>query len=255
MAGQSAVAAPAIQALLPRVIGHRGAAATAPENTLESIREAKRLGAGGVEFDAKLAADGVPLLMHDDTLERTTSGRGLVATLASRDIRRLDAGLWFAPQWRRVLVPRLEDALRLVVELDLAVNVEIKPCPGREVDTAKAVVATIQRTWPPRRPGLLLSSFSTISLHAAKVAAPDLPRGLLIWEQPADWLDQARALGCVSIHCADEYLTPGWAAEIKAQGFGLAVYTVNEPARARVLLGWGVDAIITDRPDAIAAAL
>ena len=76
MTGQSAVAAPAIQALLPRVIGHRGAAATAPENTLESIREAKRLGAGGVEFDAKLAADGVPLLMHDDTLERTTSGKG-----------------------------------------------------------------------------------------------------------------------------------------------------------------------------------
>lgn len=255
MTGQSAVAAPAIRALLPRVIGHRGAAATAPENTLESIREAKRLGAGGVEFDAKLASDGVPLLMHDDSLERTTSGKGLVAALASRDIRQLDAGLWFGPQWRHALVPRLEDALRLVIELDLAANVEIKPCPGREVDTAKAVVATIRRVWPPRRPGMLLSSFSPVSLHAAKVAAPDLPRGLLIWEQPADWLDQARALGCVTVHCADEYLTPGWAAEIKAQGFGLAVYTVNEPARARVLLGWGVDAIITDRPDAIAASL
>jgi glycerophosphoryl diester phosphodiesterase len=255
MHGQFAMAGSALQALLPRVIGHRGAAATAPENTLESIREAKRLGAGGVEFDAKLASDGVPLLMHDDTLDRTTSGRGAVAALDSRDIRRLDAGLWFGPQWRHVLVPRLEDALKLVMELDLAVNVEIKPCPGREVDTAKAVAATIQRVWPRRRPGMLLSSFSPLSLHAAKVAAPDLPRGLLIWEKPADWLDQARALDCVTIHCADQYLTPDWAAQIKAAGFGLAVYTVNEPARARVLMGWGVDAIITDRPDAIAAAL
>jgi glycerophosphoryl diester phosphodiesterase len=249
------VAKPPIETLLPRVIGHRGAAATAPENTLESIREAKRLGAGGVEFDAKLASDGVPLLMHDDTLERTTSGKGPVAVLSSRDIRRLDAGLWFGPKWRHALVPRLEDALRLVVELDLAANVEIKPCPGREVATAKAVAKTVQQVWPRRRSGMLLSSFSTVSLHAAKVAAPDLPRGLLIWEKPADWLDQARALDCATVHCADQYLTPDWAAEIKAEGFGLAVYTVNEPARARVLLGWGVDSIITDRPDAIAAAL
>jgi glycerophosphoryl diester phosphodiesterase len=254
MTGTPAPAA-SLGGLLPRVIGHRGAAATAPENTLESIREAKRLGAGGVEFDAKLSADGVPLLFHDDTLERTTSGQGPVAAMAMRDIRRLDAGLWFGPQWRLAPVPLLEDALKLVAELDLAVNVEIKPCPGREVDTAKAVIATIRRSWPRRRQTLLLSSFSIASLRAARLAAPELPRALLIWEKLEDWLAQARALACVSIHCADEYLTPGWAAEIKAEGFGLAVYTVNDPLRARELLGWGVDAIITDRPGEIAAVL
>lgn len=248
-------AGPAAAALLPRVIGHRGAAATAPENTLASLREAKRLGAGGVEFDVKLTADGVPVLFHDDTLERTTGGCGPLAAKPFVDISRLDAGLWFGPQWRETAVPLFEDALRLVVELDLGVNVEIKPCRGREVETAEVVVATIERCWPPMRPKPLLSSFAVASLAAAQRAAPDLPRGLLIWEKPADWLAQARGLACVSIHCADEYITPDWAAEIKAAGFSLAVYTVNDPVRARILLGWGADALITDRPDVIAAAL
>lgn len=251
----AAAAGSAVRDLLPQVIGHRGAAASAPENTLPSIREAKRQGAGGVEFDAKLSADGVPILMHDDTLERTTNGRGPVAAASAVAIRQLDAGLWFGHAWRHTPVPRLDDTLKLVVELDLAANVEIKPCPGREVETAKAVVTTIQRSWPRGRGRLLLSSFSAASLLAAKLAAPDLPRGLLIWEKPADWLSQARQLDCVSVHCADEYITEAWAAEIKAAGFALAIYTVNDPARAKQLLGWGVDAIITDRPGAIAAAL
>lgn len=245
----------AAHGLLPRVIGHRGAAASAPENTLESIREAKQLGAGGVEFDAKLSSDGLAILMHDDTLERTTSGTGLVAATTALDIRRLDAGLWFGPQWRGAVVPLLEDALRLVADLDLGVNVEIKPCPGREVETAKAVIEVIRRVWPRGRVTPLLSSFSIASLLAARIAAPELPRGLLIWETPPDWLSQARDLGCSTVHCADEYITPAWATEIKDAGFGLAVYTVNDPVRARKLVGWGVDVIITDRPGAIAGAV
>jgi len=241
--------------LLPRVIGHRGAAATAPENTLPSLREAKRLGAGGVEFDAKLSADGVPILFHDETLDRTTNGRGAVAAAKLLDIRKLDAGLWFGPQWRHTPVPLLEDALRLVVELDLDVNVEIKPCPGREVETAKEVVLVIGRVWPRGRKLPLLSSFATGSLLAARLAAPELPRGLLIWEKPENWAEQARELACASVHCADQFLTPDWAAGIKRAGYALAVYTVNDPARARTLVAWGADSIITDRPDVIAAAI
>ena len=241
-------------AVLPRVIGHRGAAATAPENTLPSIREAKRLGAGGVEFDAKLSGDGVPLLFHDETLERTTSGRGAVAAASAVEIRKLDAGLWFGAEWRHPPVPRREEALKLVVELDLEANVEIKPCPGREVETAKAVLDVIRRCWPRRRKPPLVSSFAPACLATARLGMPDLPRGLLLWETPADWLEQARALGCASVHCADRYLSAAWASAIKAAGYELAVYTVNDPARARVLYGWGADSIISDRPDAIVAA-
>lgn len=239
---------------LPGVIGHRGAAAYAPENTLEGIREAARHGVRWVEFDAKLTADGAVILMHDDTLDRTTTGRGPVARASARDIASLDAGAWFGPDWGGARVPILPDALALLVELDMQANIEIKPCPGRDIETARAVTEVVRRFWPIDRPWPLLSSFSRASLSEARSGAPDIPRGLLIWKFVADWTAAAAELGCVSVHCADQYLTPAWAAEIRKAGFGLAVYTVNDPARAAELRGWGVQCLFTDRPDAIIGA-
>jgi len=239
---------------LPKVVGHRGAATYAPENTLESMREAANRGARWVEFDAKLTGDGIVILMHDETLDRTTSGHGLVAQASARDIALLDAGGWFGADWKGVRVPQLADSLALLAELDMQANIEIKPCPGREIETAQAVVDVVQRRWPKDRPWPLLSSFSRASLEQARAAAPDVPRGLLIWKFVDDWEEAATALGCVSVHCADQFLTPSWAAEIRKAGFGLAVYTVNDPARARELQAWGVQCLITDSPDAILAA-
>jgi glycerophosphoryl diester phosphodiesterase len=236
---------------LPAVIGHRGAAAYAPENTLESIREAARRGARWVEFDAKLTGDGVVILMHDDTLDRTTSGRGPVAQASYREIGSLDAGAWFGTAWQGIRVPRLTDALALLAELGMQANIEIKPCRGREVETARAVIEVVQRDWPAGRPWPLLSSFSRASLDAARAEAPDIPRGFLIWEFAADWEAAAAALGCVSIHCADRHLTPSWADDIRKAGYGLAVYTVNDPERASTLKTWGVQCLFTDRPDTI----
>jgi glycerophosphoryl diester phosphodiesterase len=239
---------------LPRVIGHRGAAAYAPENTLEGIREAAQRGARWVEFDAKLTGDGVVILMHDDTLDRTTNGRGPVAGTSFSDIGHLDAGTWFGEAWRGTRVPRLADALALLAELDMQGNIEIKPCLGREIETAQAVIEVVRRCWPTERAQPLLSSFSRISLGAARAAAPDAPLGLLIWEFAPDWGAAAGALDCVSIHCADQHLTRPWAGGIKEAGFALAVYTVNDPRRALELESWGVQCLITDRPDTIIAA-
>jgi glycerophosphoryl diester phosphodiesterase len=238
---------------LPKVIGHRGAAAYAPENTLESMREAARRGARWVEFDAKLTGDGIVILMHDETLDRTTSGRGPVAQASAREIALLDAGAWFGEAWRGARVPSLADALALLVELDMQANIEIKPCPGREIETAQAVVEVVQRCWPTGRLWPLLSSFSRASLSQSHAAAPDIPRGMLLWEFVADWADAATALGCVSIHCSDRHLTEVWAGGIRKAGFALAVYTVNDPARVTELKRWGVQCLFTDRPDAIIA--
>src|SRR5215472_12885505 len=116
---------------VPRIIGHRGAKATAPENTLAGIRQARREGAAWVEFDVKLTADGHPILMHDDTLERTTDGQGPVAAARLADIRRLDAGSKFGPAWQGERVPLLSEALSVLAELDMGFNLEIKPCKGR----------------------------------------------------------------------------------------------------------------------------
>jgi glycerophosphoryl diester phosphodiesterase len=152
-------------------------------------------------------------------------------------------------------VPTLADTLRLLAELDLYPNIEIKPCPGREAETARAVAAIVRQAWPASRAAPLLSSFAPDSLAAAGAAAPDLPRGLLLEDCPLDWRAQGEALGCASIHCAAEDLTAEWAAAIRNAGFALVAYTVNEPAVAARLFGWGVDAVITDRPGALLAAL
>ncbi|HZT18831.1 MAG TPA: glycerophosphodiester phosphodiesterase [Dongiaceae bacterium] len=240
--------------LLTDVVGHRGAAAGAPENTLASLALAAEQGARMVEFDVKLTADGALILMHDETLERTTTGRGQVAETPLARIRELDAGAWRGPAWRHTPVPTLEEAVAILDERDLSANIEIKPCPGRDVETAEATVDLLRRAWPRHRPWPLLSSFSRASLAAARDRAPEIPRGLLLWGKPSDWSAAARSLGCLTVHCAQQHLTPEWAAEIGRLGYGLAAYTVNDPADAARLRGWGVDSIITDDPGALIAA-
>jgi len=163
---------------LPKVIGHRGAAAYAPENTLEGLREAARRGAGWVEFDVKLTADGMPIVFHDDALDRTTNAKGEVAAASLERIRGLDAGSWFGPAFAGARVPTLEEALRLVLEQGLGANIEIKPCPGREAETAERAVAEILRLWPAKRPPPLISSFKPACLAAAKAAGIDTLVGL-----------------------------------------------------------------------------
>lgn len=241
---------------LPRVAGHRGAAAYAPENTLEGFREAARRGIGWVEFDVKLTADGVPILFHDDKLDRTTNGRGPVAAARFDDIRRLDAGSWFAPRFAGAHVPSFREALELARDLGLGANIEIKPCPGREAETAERAATLIEEQWPARRPPPLISSFMPASLAALKEKAPALPRGLLLYEDGLpSWKRDARDLACSTVHCSQHNMTAAWAAEIRALGYGLVVYTVNEPARARELMTFGVQCIISDAPDRILAAL
>jgi glycerophosphoryl diester phosphodiesterase len=237
---------------LPKVIGHRGAAASAPENTLESIGRARELGARWVEFDVKLTADGVPILMHDETLDRTTDGRGRVAQTPWREIARFDAGRWFGARFAGARVPRFEAALALLLELELSANVEIKPCPGRERETAAAVVRTVRDCWPAWREPPLLTSFAIASLETARDLGPEQPRGLLAWSEPELWRRECGRLGCRTFHCSSRFL-PDFAA-VRAAGLGLAVYTVNDREAARQLLSRGADCIITDRPDTILAA-
>lgn len=238
---------------LPKVIGHRGAAASAPENTLESFRRAALLGADGVELDAKLTQDGTVVVMHDDRLDRTTNGTGPVATTPYRKIAALDAGRWFGPSWAGVRVPTLLEAIREIRRLGLFANIEIKPCPGRERETAAAVVGLLRKHWPAATPWPLLSSYSIASLETARDLAPELPRGLLTWSDPELWRRECGRLGLRTLHCARHAL-PSDMSAVRAAGLGLAVYTVNDRAEASRLLRAGADSIITDRPDTVLAA-
>jgi glycerophosphoryl diester phosphodiesterase len=238
---------------LTRVVGHRGAAMRAPENTLASFREAARLGAGWVELDVKLTQDGVPVVIHDESLKRTTDKRGDVRETPWRMLAEADAGSWFAPAYKGERVPRLTDALAVIAECGLGVNIEIKPCPGRERETAEVAIAAARSCWPERLPPPLVSSFKRPALAAAQQAMPATwPRGLLLDKQDRDWREAAKELDCRAINANWKRLTPAWAKEIKAAGLALVVWTCNLPQEAKRLVGLGVDAVITDAPDLIA---
>lgn len=237
----------------PRLIAHRGGGAMAPENTLAGLRIAASLGYRGVEFDVMLSADGTPVLIHDETLERTTDGRGRVADASDAELARLDAGSWHSAQFAGEPLPSFGDAAGLCLALGLWANVEIKPSAGREAETGRKVALEARELWAGAAPPLL-SSFSLAALEAAREAAPELPRGLLFEAPPPDWQQAFRRLACHSLHCSRQCLTPQLFDEARAADIPLLVYTVNDPEDAGLLLRQGVAAIFTDRIDLLAPA-
>ena len=226
---------------LPKVIGHRGAAAYAPENTLASFQEARRRGATWVEIDVKLTADGVPIVMHDESLKRTMGVDRLVAETPRAD---LPAG-----------VPTFEQAIACFAELGLGCNVEIKPCEGREVETAHVAVAALRRWWPASLPQPLLSSFKAASLVAAREAAPEFARAILLGKIEENWRARAEEVGAQGVNTNGIKLTAPHAVDIRKAGYALSVYTIDDGDVAKALVGMGVDCIITDAPDVILAAI
>ncbi len=239
---------------LPKVIGHRGAAALAPENTLAGLRLAAELGVRCVEFDTKLTADGRCIVFHDETLERTTDGRGRVAASRYDAIARLDAGAWFDARFTGERVPSLDAALDTLFALDLAADIEIKACPGRESETGRAVGAALAARWPADRPAPLITSFSPESLIAVRAAAPAFPIGLLSRTLPGDWRARLEALDCRVFVCLHRQLTRRNVATLSEAGVTVMAFTVNEPWRAVELLDWGVASIVSDDPGAVLAA-
>jgi len=236
-----------------RIIAHRGGGTLAPENTLAGIRYGHATGFRGVEFDVMLARGDVPVLMHDDTLERTTNAKGGLAEKTAAELALVDAGSWRDARYAGEPVPTFEAAARLCVELDLFTNVEIKPYePGGDAVAAQTGTLTAlatRKAWQGAKQTPLLSSFSGMSLKAAMLAAPELPRAYLFDEVPPDWHQRLAALECVALHCNAKKLTPELTAAIKKAGYGMMCWTVNDPAQGKTLFDWGVDALCTDRLD------
>ncbi len=238
----------------PRIIAHRGGGLLAPENTLAAIGLARNMGFTGVEFDVKLSADGVPVLMHDDTLERTTNGHGAVELMSYQEIAKLDAGSWFGNEFAGAPVPSFAAASALCRQAGIWANIEIKPSPGLERETGEAVARMTKLVWSGARPVPLLSSFSALALEAAAVESPDFPRALLVDEIPPNWMAQLDRLQCVALHVSHCHLDRDAVKAVHDAGCGVLAYTVNDSETALDLLDWGVDALVTDQLDAITPA-
>ena len=238
---------------LPRIIAHRGASAAAPENTLAAIALAAGLGARAVELDVTLSRDAVPVILHDDTLERTTDGAGPVAAVPYERLAQLDAGSWFSREFAGEKVPTLAEAAALIRARFMAFNLEIKPSPGREAETAERALAVLAGVWPPDAP-LVISSASPASLAVARDGAPRWQRGLIVDRVPRDWRARLAAQGCVSLHCSAAAASPALVREVHAAGYRVLAWTVNRTGRARRLFADGVDGIFTDQVAAMVAS-
>jgi len=172
---------------LHRIVAHRGASADAPENTLSALQLAIEYGATCVEVDAMISSDGVPFLHHDNTLNRCTSGSGYLCAASADILSSLDAS-GRHEGFKEEPLPRLEQAIALLKAHSIGLNLEIKPTPGLETETAAAVVDALRIQWPKALP-LVLSSFSRTALRTAQSLWAEAPRALISCAVSSTWQD------------------------------------------------------------------
>lgn len=238
----------------PRWIAHRGAGKLAPENTLAAFRVGAAHGFRAFECDAKLSADGVPFLLHDATLDRTTSARGPAGERSWAELSRLDAGGWHSRAYAGEPVASLAAIAAYVRRNGYALNIEIKPSPGTEEATGGAVALAVRELWRGDAMPPLLSSFRPESLHAARAAAPELPRALLVDALWPEWFETAQSLGCCAVVANWQLVDAALAERLHAAGLRALCYTVNDPAPAVRLLALGIDGLISDAVDRFSPA-
>ena len=238
----------------PRWFAHRGAGKLAPENTLAAFRVGAGYGYRAFECDVKLSADGVPFLLHDSTLQRTTSGHGPAGALAWAELSRLDAGTWHSRAYAGEPVPSFESVARFCLHNGYALDVEIKPMPGTERETGRVVAAMAEALWRDASTPPLLTSFQPEALQGARETAPLLPRGLLLDSLRSGWLDEVRALGCTAVVTNYSVMDATTIGALHAAGVRALVYTVNDPAEVQRLDRLGIDGIVTDAVDRFSPA-
>ncbi len=233
------------------VASHRGDRKVAPENTLPAFESAIQAGARFVETDVQLTSDGVPVLMHDRTIDRTTNGTGKVGDLAFSQLEGLDAGSWFSPEFAGTRIPTLEQLLSRLSEQASSAQpvralIELKGFWSAE--EAGLVTSMIERF---ELSGLVvLMSFDAVTLDNARIADESIPRAILMKELPSDPVGFAELYGAIAIITSAEAIgADRWAVDrIHRSGLAVLVYTLNSKSSWNLAISLGVDGIITDRP-------
>ena len=234
---------------LPLWIAHRGAGKLAPENTLAAFRVGASHGYRAFECDVKLSADGVPFLLHDARLDRTTAERGVAGERSWAELSRTDAGGWHSRAYAGEPPPSLEAVARYVQRNGFALNIEIKPTPGLEETTGRVVGEACARLWRDASAPLLFSSFRPEALQGARETAPGIARALLVDTPWPGWFEMAQSLACVAVVTNYNLMDAAVITRLHGAGLRALCYTVNDPAEARRLVGLGIDGIITDAVD------
>lgn len=235
------------------VYAHRGASGYAPENTMAAFRKAVELGSDGIECDVQMTKDGWLVVCHDETVDRTTNGKGFIKDMKLADIRKLDAGSWFGREFRNERIPFFSELLELVKKKRLLLNIEIKSgiilYPGIEEKVMEKVIAF------GLQDKVIISSFNHYSVNTVKQIAPGVKTGILYMEGLFEPWNYMKAVGCECAHPFYMALKPEIAMELKKRGFIINVFTVDDPNHAKNLGEMGVDGIITNYPDRILKVL
>lgn len=232
---------------------HRGSSKVCPENTMAAFKKALEQGATGIETDVQLTKDGQMVLIHDETLERTTSGSGWVKDYTLQELRSLDAGGKFDPAFQGEAIPTLDELLELVQDHGIIVNIELKNGVILYEGLEQKVIERVRAFQMEDR--VVISSFNHYSLFLCKQLAPEIRTGILYMEglfEPWKYADTLRADALHAYHYA---VLPEFVQGAKASGKVYHPFTVNDVQEMQRLLDAGVDGIITDYPDRLAELL
>lgn len=224
---------------LPKIIAHRGAPAFKPENTLISLREAKALGATFVEFDVMLTEDGVPVIIHDTKVNRTTNGKGLVRQFTYAELAKLDAG-------EGEKIPTLEEWLTVAAQLEMGINIEIKESVANATAIATVVKRTLQSIWPHTMPAPLISSGTYRCLEVYRQLDPEAQLAFIVDGLPLGWRSKLAAIQACGLVVNHKRINAKKISTLHAAGYQVLAYTVNDSDCAHQLFAAGVDAIFTD---------
>lgn len=234
---------------LPKVIGHRGACGSAPENTLASFEKAKQLGIEWVELDVQLTQDKTVVVLHDHTLERTTNGQGRIDEQVYARIKEYDAGSHFSESFAHVWIPTLEEVMFFLAQQQMHVNIELKLEPDASPKALVQKTLAVSKQFPSVH--TLFSSFHHKALKQLRQQASDVAIGVLYETLTNDWHELAQALEAKTIHLQASALTRAIVQDIHDRGYQALAYTVNDRLEADRLFKMGVDSIFSDYPDKV----
>lgn len=238
-----------MQTVLPTT-AHRGLSSQAPENTLAAFKLAVEKGCDWIEIDVQLSSDNVPVVIHDQTVNRCTNGSGKVREMSLSQLEMLDAGLWFGEEYREEPIPTLLDTLLYVKNAGVNLNIELKVYPQDDIQQLCQKVKEVIELVAISDSRILFSSFETQALQEMKQLLPEVRRGQLWQSIPDDAMQVLQRIGAYSVHCDYRFLTEQLAQDVKAAGYQLYCYTPNFPELVSDYWRWGVDMMITDTPQA-----
>jgi glycerophosphoryl diester phosphodiesterase len=231
------------------VAGHRGDRAVAPENTIPALQSALDSPLDFVETDVQLTKDGIPVLFHDETVDRTTTGHGLVSDHTLESLRSLDAGSWYSQKYAGTVVPTFEEFLGIFSSSEKKALVELK---GFWTEEEVSLVTDLIYSFRVHD-RITLASFNFNTLRNIETTAPAIPRVIIRRMLPADPVRLAQFYGAIAILTSPASLeeNPDAVADMHAAGLGLLLYTLNSEEKWSEAIGWGVDGIITDKPSSL----